>query len=87
MRKVPIDTLKIDKVFIDNAETDHRGRVIVEAIISMASKIQLHTICEGVETKQQRDFLKEAGCEMVQGFFYARPMPYEDFAALLDSDD
>ena len=87
LRKVPIDTLKIDKVFIDNAETDHRGRVIVEAIISMASKIQLHTICEGVETKQQRDFLKEAGCEMVQGFFYARPMPYEDFAALLDSDD
>ncbi len=87
LRKVPIDTLKIDKVFIDNAETDHRGRVIVEAIISMASKIQLHTICEGVETKQQRDFLKDAGCEMVQGFFYARPMPYSDFAALLDSDD
>ena len=51
----------------------------------MASKIELKTICEGVETKEQRDFLKAAGCDMVQGFFYARPMPCADFEALLDS--
>ncbi|MCH5210500.1 MAG: EAL domain-containing protein [Oscillospiraceae bacterium] len=87
LRELPIDTLKIDKVFIDNAETSERGRVIVEAILEMASKIQLKTICEGVETKEQRDFLKEAGCDMVQGFFYSRPLPCRDFEALLDSSN
>lgn len=58
LRKVPIDTLKIDKVFIDSTEDVQRSQVIVEEIINMASKIHVKTICEGVETQSQRDFLK-----------------------------
>lgn len=85
LRKVPIDTLKIDKVFIDSTEDVQRSQVIVEEIINMASKIHVKTICEGVETQSQRDFLKIAGCNMVQGYFYSKPLPYEDFSNLLNS--
>lgn len=87
LREVPIDTLKIDKAFIDNAHDSPRGRVIVEAIISMASKINIKTICEGVETCMQRDFLKQAGCNMVQGFLYSKPLPFTDFEKLLNSSN
>lgn len=85
LRKVPIDTLKIDKVFIDSTEDVQRSQVIVEEIINMATKINVKTICEGVETQSQRDFLKDAGCNMVQGYFYSKPLPYEDFSDLLNS--
>lgn len=87
LRKVPIDTLKIDKVFIDNSENPQRSQVIVEEIISMATKISVKTICEGVETETQRDFLKRAGCNMVQGFFYSQPLPYSSFSSLLNSSN
>ncbi|MGN0107534.1 MAG: EAL domain-containing protein [Hominilimicola sp.] len=87
LRKVPIDTLKIDKEFIDNAENSQRSEVIVEEIISMASKIHVKTICEGVETKTQRDFLKRAGCDMAQGFFYSKPLSYREFETLLNSSN
>jgi diguanylate cyclase (GGDEF)-like protein len=86
LRELPIDTLKIDKGFLDTTDDSARSRVIVEEIISMATKINIKTICEGVETEQQRDFLKQAGCEMAQGFFYARPMPQADFEELLDNE-
>lgn len=86
LRELPIDTLKIDKGFLDTTDDSARSRVIVEEIISMATKINIKTICEGVETEQQRDFLKQAGCDMAQGFFYARPMPQQDFEDLLDNE-
>ena len=66
LRKVPIDTLKIDKVFIDSTEDVQRSQVIVEEIINMASKIHVKTICEGVETQSQRDLLKK--CRHVYRF-------------------
>lgn len=87
LRELPIDTLKIDKVFIDNADTSPRGRAIIEAIISMAAQINIKTICEGVETSGQRDFLKQVGCNMVQGFFYAKPLTFNDFEKLLNSSE
>jgi len=87
LRMVPIDTLKIDKVFIDNTEHSPRGRVIIEEIISMATRIHVKTICEGVETRVQRDFLKDVGCNMVQGYFYSKPLPYDEFEALLNSSN
>lgn len=86
LRELPIDTLKIDKGFLETTDESVRSRVIVEEIISMATKINIKTICEGVETEQQRDFLKQAGCDMAQGFFYARPMPLEEFEELLDNE-
>lgn len=86
LRELPIDTLKIDKAFLETTDDSEKSRIIVEEIISMAQKIKINTICEGVETEQQRDFLRQAGCQMAQGFFYARPMSKEDFEELLDSE-
>ncbi len=84
LRKMPIDTLKIDKAFIDDAENSAKSQVIIQEVISMAKKINVKTICEGVETKGQRDFIKAAGCDMVQGYFYSKPLPQKDFEALLN---
>ena len=49
----------------------------------MAQKIDIDTICEGVETREQADFLKRVGCHMVQGFLFSRPLPYEEFDKLI----
>lgn len=84
LRELPIDILKIDKGFIDKTDDSDKSKVIVEEIISMATKINIRTVCEGVETVEQRDFLKQAGCNIAQGFFYARPMPQADFEKLLN---
>ncbi len=86
LQNVPIDTLKIDKKFIDNSDESPKSRIIIEEVICMAAKIRIKTICEGVETATQRDFLKQAGCNMVQGFFYSRPLPSDMFEELLNSN-
>lgn len=86
LRELPIDVLKIDKGFLDKMDDSDKSKVIVEEIISMATKINIRTVCEGVETVEQRDFLKQAGCNIAQGFFYARPMPQIDFENLLSKE-
>lgn len=86
LRELPIDILKIDKGFLDEMDGSDKSKVIVEEIISMATRINIRTVCEGVETEQQRDFLKQAGCNIAQGFFYARPMPQNEFEDLLDKN-
>lgn len=87
LRQIPINTLKIDKGFIDNFNDSPRSSIIIEEVIVMAARLNIKTICEGVETVQQRDFLKKADCNMVQGFFYSRPLPYGDFIDLINSSN
>lgn len=84
LREMPIDTLKIDKAFIDDIETSDRSLCIIEEIISMANRIDIKTICEGIETKGQRDILRNAGCDTAQGFYYSKPIPEQSFESLLD---
>jgi diguanylate cyclase (GGDEF)-like protein/PAS domain S-box-containing protein len=79
------DKLKIDKSFIDNLHSDKDDQVIVSATISMAKKLGLHIIAEGVETKEQETLLKEFGCDMVQGFLYSKPLSREAMEKLLTS--
>lgn len=74
LKKLPIDTLKIDKSFIDNVINDDSSRIIIEAIISMSKKLGFCIIAEGVETKEQLDFLKEINCDIVQGFYLGKPV-------------
>ena len=87
LRVMPIDTLKIDKAFIDDIETSQRSLCIIEEIISMANRINIKTICEGIETEGQRDILRHAGCDMAQGYFYSKPITEEAFEALLDKEN
>ena len=81
LKTFPIDYLKIDRLFVRDMATDPDAHAIVEAIIVMAHKLGLKVIAEGIETAEQRDMLKAAGCDYGQGFLFARPMPAIDVAA------
>ena len=82
LKKFPIDYLKIDQSFVRDMATNPGDQAIVEAIIVMAHKLGLRVIAEGVETAEQSDILKAAGCDYGQGYFYARPMPAAAMFAL-----
>jgi len=79
LKRLPLSTLKIDRAFVKDVESDPHGGPIVEAIVALAHKLGLSTVGEGVETEAQRDFLRDCGCDALQGYLLARPMPLEDF--------
>ena len=87
LTKLPLDVLKLDKEFLKDFETDADGKIIIPSIIEMAKKLQLSVVCEGVETKQQVDFLRQVDCDLVQGYYYSRPVPQKVFSQMLEDDD
>jgi diguanylate cyclase (GGDEF)-like protein len=84
LMKFDIDYLKIDQSFVRNLGEDESDLALSEAIIVMAHKLGLKVIAEGVETVQQRDILKQIGCDYAQGYLYSRPVPHEQLEAWLD---
>ena len=80
-RELNIDIVKIDKMFVDNILVKNKDELIIPDIISMAHKIGLKVIAEGVETEAQRDYLVEAECDTIQGYFFSRPLSLEDAMA------
>ncbi len=80
--ETPFDVIKLDRKFIENMIVSDKGRLILEQVVSMADKLQLGLLAEGVETKEQVDLLQNIGCDQVQGFYYAKPMPKEEFFEL-----
>jgi diguanylate cyclase (GGDEF)-like protein/PAS domain S-box-containing protein len=85
LKKFQVYKVKIDQSFVQDITDDADDRAIVGAIISMASSLGMQTIAEGVETQGQLDFLQEKGCTEVQGYFFSRPVPPEQFVAFLRS--
>lgn len=85
LKKLPIDIIKIDKIFIDNIHKDDIDRSFVEAIIHFGHKINMQVVAEGVELKEQLNLLKKSGCDMVQGYFIGRPMKVNDLDKILQS--
>ena len=85
LKKFDIDYLKIDRSFTRNLAPESSDMALSEAIIVMAHKLDLKVIAEGVETEAQRDLLLAAGCDYGQGYLFARPLPAEDFDAMLRS--
>lgn len=75
LKKFKVYKLKIDQSFVRDISTDPEDKAIVSAIISMARSLSLQTIAEGVETIEQMTYLREQGCDQVQGYFYSRPLP------------
>ena len=75
LKQLPINTLKIDKSFIDNIVTNEREKAIVDGIIQLAQKIDLDVIAEGVETKEQIKLLQSMGCNQIQGYYFSKPLP------------
>lgn len=85
LSKLPLNTLKIDRSLIHALGDDEQGKAIVRAVIAMAKTMSLDTIAEGVETMAQSEFLRKEGCDMLQGFLIAKPMPFKNFLQYLES--
>ena len=85
LQQLDVDFLKIDRSFISGLEPGNDAHALCQAVIEMAHRLKLQVVAEGVETEQQRDLLVEAGCDLAQGFLFARPMPAADLRALLDA--
>ncbi|MES2038894.1 MAG: EAL domain-containing protein [Pseudomonadota bacterium] len=86
LKKFDIDYLKIDQSFIRNLATDASDIALSEAIIMMAHKLDLKVVAEGVETQQQHDLLKQAGCDFAQGYLFSKPLPPEEFEVFLQQE-
>ncbi len=83
IRNINVDTIKIDKDFLDSEIATDKGKIVVNHTINMAKDLNLQVIAEGVETKEHVNFLKSSKCDIAQGFFFARPMPLEEFNRLI----
>lgn len=84
--ETPFDMLKLDRKFMENMMVSDKGQLILKHVITMADQLKLGLIAEGVETRDQVELLKRMGCDQVQGYYYAKPMPPEDFRRLLLED-
>ncbi len=83
LKELPVDVLKIDKGFLDEAEESMRSNIIVEQVVEMAKRMEIGTLCEGVETERQLSFLKKIGCDMAQGYLFSRPVPVTEFEQMI----
>lgn len=83
LAKLPIDTLKIDKSFVDDVTVNVTNQEIVRAIISLATSLRIETLAEGVETANQKDLILAEGCKYIQGFFFSKPVDAARFAEYL----
>ncbi len=85
LKELPIDTLKIDKSFIDTVLSDSATRIITESIINMVKALGFESIAEGVEQEQQYQYLHAIGCDVIQGYLFGKPQPPEQIEELLQS--
>lgn len=83
LKTFPVNRLKIDQSFVRDITTDHQDKAIVMAVILLGHRLNLEVIAEGVETDRQLDFLREHGCDQMQGFHFSKPVPADAIARLL----
>ncbi|MCW8888492.1 MAG: EAL domain-containing protein, partial [Gammaproteobacteria bacterium] len=83
LSRFPITTLKIDRAFVHDLESNKNTAEIARAIIALSQGLELEVVAEGAENAAQIEFLKKQGCNTVQGFFYSRPVDAGSFAELL----
>ncbi len=87
LRQIPVDRLKIDQSYVQNIESDRGDDVIIQAIIAMAKSMNLEVLAEGVESKNQLEFLKKQKCGEVQGFYFSKPISAADCEKILKESD
>lgn len=86
LKELPVDIIKIDKSFLDEAETSETSKIIIRKTVELTQELDKHVLCEGVETESQAEYLREISCDMAQGYLYARPMPMDQFEDMLDKE-
>ena len=83
LKNIPVDTIKIDRGFFIGENSDTvKSDTIVRSVIDLARKLKMKTVSEGIEYKDQVDFLKEAKCDMIQGYYFSKPIPITEFEKL-----
>jgi diguanylate cyclase (GGDEF)-like protein len=87
LKKFQIDYIKIDRSFVNNIESDSNDKVLCEVIVEMAHKLGFKVVAEGIETKAQLDFLMGIGCDFGQGFYFAKPLPEEEFVQFISNTE
>ena len=80
LQDMPADILKIDKSFVDRICKSEKN--IIDYILNIAKELKFISVAEGVETKEQKEYLAEKGCDVIQGYYYAKPMPKTEFEKL-----
>ncbi len=86
LKNMPIDVLKLDKSFFTEIESHERSIAVVKSVIDLSKNLEIKTIAEGVETLDNAKILKQMGCDILQGYYYAKPMCQEDFRAFYDDE-
>ena len=85
LQTLTMDTMKIDRSILLAAEKDPRAAAILESVIQLGRSLGMHVLTEGIETPEQEALLRRLGCTYGQGYFYAKPMPQEDFERFLET--
>jgi EAL domain-containing protein (putative c-di-GMP-specific phosphodiesterase class I) len=79
LKQIPIHFLKIDQTFIQDVTSNNYNAILLETIITLAHKLNLKVISEGVETREQLEFLRSQGCDLAQGYYFSKPLSCEGF--------
>ena len=85
LKDIEIDVIKLDRAFFIALTNSPKGKEIISSVIGMASRLDIETVSEGIETDEQFDFIKKVGCDLVQGFLFGKPMPLEEYSALFEN--
>ena len=87
LKDMPLDVLKLDAGFFRGENEGERGEIVVSEAIKLAKNLKMRTVAEGVEEKAQVDFLAQQGCDMIQGYYFAKPMPREEYVHKMERTD
>ena len=79
LKELPLDVIKLDAEFFRGKDEMNRGNLIVEETIHLAKKLAMTIVAEGIENREQVDFLKNIGCDLIQGYYFAKPLPVSEF--------
>ena len=83
LKDIPVDVLKLDREFLNDASENARGKEIVSSIVSLAKKLKIHVVAEGVEDADQLKFLQGVSCDIAQGYYFSKPIQKAPFEQLL----
>ncbi|MBO5207722.1 MAG: EAL domain-containing protein [Lachnospiraceae bacterium] len=86
LSKLPIDVIKLDKVFLKEHNLKENDKIIISCVIEMARRLQITSLCEGVETLEQSDYLAQIGCEIQQGYYFSKPIPQREFEVFVNEN-
>ncbi len=85
LKDVCFDVIKLDKQFLSETAETERGMIVIKSVLALASSLDVHTVAEGVETRQQFEFLRDNGCDYIQGYYFCRPVLEEEFDKLINA--